>query len=401
MGTLENFYGKYGNVVLRDANGKPSIFVRHPKINSSFFDSSLPEHVHPAFVVNNETDDAVLIAKYESCELASGGTLYSLPNQIPAYGNYIGKIDQIRSFGNDASPMTIADHGLLVLMAHLRADYIAKGNMAQGTYGDEPLWTANQAVTKGTAVAYHGNKYICLIDHTTSNALNPIAAPTHWRYEEKIGGTVVDSNGFTATGSGPIDWNFLYDPSLEADVVGNSTQQLAGILLVDNEVWIMPDNNAADPATDIKATSTAWRAILPNANDDGYTLVTPGTEGTVHLWHKNNSPVYFGRAIEDSERSTGLATGNFKDVAFDADSLPHVPSILFELGLAPLPGTKLQGKFLVPKAKGTYICLRSGTYDFREGFEGIAYLGFNGTSWTSTHPSAGCPRIRARERASE
>lgn len=62
--SLEKFYDAFGNIVLRDNNGNPSIFVKHPKVNSSFFDSSLPNSPHPSFVINNEVDDAVLIGKY-------------------------------------------------------------------------------------------------------------------------------------------------------------------------------------------------------------------------------------------------------------------------------------------------------------------------------------------------
>ena len=54
--SLELYAESMNNVVLRDANGNPSIFVRHPKQLSSEFDASLPEHVHPAFIVNNPTD---------------------------------------------------------------------------------------------------------------------------------------------------------------------------------------------------------------------------------------------------------------------------------------------------------------------------------------------------------
>ena len=47
----------YDNVVKYDAQGNPSIFVRFPKMKSSDLDASLPDHTHPAFIINGQEQD--------------------------------------------------------------------------------------------------------------------------------------------------------------------------------------------------------------------------------------------------------------------------------------------------------------------------------------------------------
>ena len=38
--SLESYYNGMKNIVLRSVQGEPSVFVRHPKQNSSEFDAS-------------------------------------------------------------------------------------------------------------------------------------------------------------------------------------------------------------------------------------------------------------------------------------------------------------------------------------------------------------------------
>ena len=64
---LEFLARQYDNVVKYDANGNPSIFVRFPKMKSSDLDNSLPDHTHPAFIINGEEQDEILLGKYAAC----------------------------------------------------------------------------------------------------------------------------------------------------------------------------------------------------------------------------------------------------------------------------------------------------------------------------------------------
>lgn len=86
---LEFLARMYDNVVKYDAQGNPSIFVRFPKMKSSDLDSSLPDHTHPAFIINGQEQDYILLGKFKAASLtgsgSDGGTLYSLPNMPPAH----------------------------------------------------------------------------------------------------------------------------------------------------------------------------------------------------------------------------------------------------------------------------------------------------------------------------
>ena len=403
--SLKKLCDTYGNVVLYDADGRPSIFVRHPKQLSSEFDASLPEHVHPAFIVNNVTDPAVLIGKYMSSELASGGTQYSLPNMPPrvnmAYDTFLQKM---RAFGGDVSGLTIADHGLLVLMAHKLGLSASHGNNNYGAdYRAGTLWAKDKAVTVGTKRIFRGWEYECLIPHTTSDDLIPTDAPAYWKKGHQLGGTMVMSHitgsnktgDNTLTGSGPIDWFFQSDPALEADIVGNANEQVYGVRLVNCEIQILPDNNAADPAADLSASSSAWRAIKPHATDDGYDLVVPGTAGTVHYAWLSGKITLVGRALEESEFDNAQRSTAFKNVAVDSTTLPYVPHILYELGLCPLPGTTVDGTLYVMMTKDERVARRGGHY-YSTSYAGVAYLNFYYARSYSYASNGGRPRSRQK-----
>ena len=107
------------NVVLYDEYGRPSWYVPFYKCKSSDLDSSLPGHTHPAFVINGQEVDRILIGKYMACEVPGGGTtLYSVPGMAPRVSmNYDDHLTRMRAFKHGASGITIADHGLILLMA--------------------------------------------------------------------------------------------------------------------------------------------------------------------------------------------------------------------------------------------------------------------------------------------
>ena len=54
---LEFLAQKYGNVVKYDADGNPSVFVKFPKMKSSELNPALPDHTHPAFIINGVEQD--------------------------------------------------------------------------------------------------------------------------------------------------------------------------------------------------------------------------------------------------------------------------------------------------------------------------------------------------------
>ena len=83
---LEFLAKKYGNVVKYDNAGNIiGIFVRFYKRKSSDLATGLPEHTHPAFIINGVEQDSILLGKYKAGESGgSGDPLLSMPNIMPA-----------------------------------------------------------------------------------------------------------------------------------------------------------------------------------------------------------------------------------------------------------------------------------------------------------------------------
>ncbi len=400
---LEYFADSMGNVVLKDADGNPSIFVRHPQQKSIEFDAALPDHVHPAFVVNNETDPALLIGKYMASELTDNGTQYSLPNMPPKVSmSYDTFRQKMTDFGGDVTGLTIADHGLLVLIAHKKGISASHGNNNYGAdYRAGTRYTLGEAVTAGAKRIYRGWEWTCKESHTTSSDLLPENAPAYWEKGKHVGGTPVKTqfsseNAYsgcnTLTGSGPIDWNFLDDPCLEADIQGNATEQVYGFRLVNCEIQIIPDNNAADPECNDSASSSAWKAIKPHANDDGYDLVAPGTEGTIHYTWQNSKITLDTVApnFDNQNRSTA-----FNQVAVNSENIPYVPTILYELGLCPLPGTTVDGMLYVQMTAEERVARRGGYYSYYS-FAGVASLLIFASRTSYAITSGARPRSRQK-----
>jgi len=400
---LEYYADSLGNVVLRDAAGNPSVFVRHPKQKSNEFDASLPDHTHPAFIVNGVEDPALLIGKYKSSELASNGTQYSLPNMPPrASMAYDTSLTKMKAFGGDVTGMTIADHGLLVLMAH-KAGFVSHGNNSYGTdYRAGTSYALNKAVAVGDKMIFRGWEYTCLIAHTTADSLLPTDAPAYWQKGRQVGGTQIISqaaaanhyNGYhSLTGSGPLDWYMLNDPCMEADIAGSCTEQIYGFRLVNCEIQIIPDNNAADPACDLSAASSAWRAIKPHANDNGYDLVAPGTAGTVH-YNWLDGKITLDTVVPNFDDAQHITP--FSQIAVNAENLPYVPTILYELGLAPLPGTTVDGDVYIAFTAEERVARRGGNYGGTS-HAGVAHLHCGGTR-SNAYANYGA-RPRSRQRA--
>ena len=351
---LEFLARQYDNVVKYDADGNPSIFVRFPKMKSSDLDSSLPDHTHPAFIINGDEQDEILLGKYAACSLtgagSDGGTLYSLPNMPPSRNRSADQfLAQIRAFGGGVSGMTVADRGFLLLLAQ-KNGWNPGGNSDYGhCYKDATRYELGKSVNVGDKRGYRGWLYECLQAHTTAVELYPDVSPLYWKKLKHIGGveaypTMHDSGQnnliLTLTGSGPLDWYLDGTPGSLCDVVGNQFEQDYGYRIVGNELQIIENNNAADPEADLSASSAAWKAILPNASNDGFTLVAPGTAGTLH-WNWLNSKITLDTVVpiyDNEYRGT-----SFKDLAVNSENLPYIPYIVRELGLFPTTGSTMKG----------------------------------------------------------
>ncbi|MDO4620048.1 MAG: hypothetical protein Q4B09_05430 [Lachnospiraceae bacterium] len=113
-----------------------------------------------------------------------------------------------------------------------------------------------------------------------------------------------------------------------ADLVGNVSEIQYGYRIVNGEIQILENNNAADPLADLSKDSPEWRAILPDSSDEGYTLVDPGTSGTLH-WN--------GSQLGTEVPQDTIQSKIIKFTAITTSSaLTKIPCIMYELGLIPI-----------------------------------------------------------------
>ena len=368
---LELAARRHGNKVLYDAKGNPSVFVPFYQMQSSFLDASLPGHAHPAFTTGGTLYDRILLGQYMASELETNGTLYSLPGRAPMVSLGMDPfLTRMQAFRYGVSGMTIADHGLILLMCH-KYGWNPHGNNNYGhDYRDGTRWETGKSITVGLKRVQFGWEYTALKPHTSDLTNQPYNSPEYWAKGKQVGGVPVESqisesnySGLnTITGSGPRSWCLGNDVGSLNDVVGNANEQVYGVRLVNCEIQIIPDNDAAAPGADLSANSTLWKAILPNSSDDGYTLVEPGTPGTVHYAWIDGKITLVARELTDEEFDGVQRNTVFKDVAVDSATLPYVPYILKELGLAPIPGMTVPGRLYVQFTRDERVARRGGNY---------------------------------------
>jgi len=294
--------------------------------------------------------------------------------------------DELRALCTAAGPgftgKTVAISGLLLLLAK-KNGWDPKGNNNYSVdYRDGSRWELAKAYTTGDKRILWGWEYECLANHTSEDANRPDRATHLWARKKKIGGSPVASyisptipNGYTTlTGSGPMSWNLNGKANGITDLNGNTGEQEFGYRVYDGELQILPNNDALDPAANLSAGSAAWKAILPNAGDTGYTLVAPGTAGTLK-WNKKASG-YPELDTTISVRTTGeeYMSRAFKDLTANAVNVPYIPTILQELGIFPIPGDTTQGTVYYRNHVTTEYIPRRGGYFSNTSGSGLGFV---------------------------
>lgn len=221
--------------VLYTAKGQPTYMNIIKKFNLSTIDASL-SGTHPAFIVNGVEKPEIFVGTYLG-KLVDG-ELLSLPNVDPsASANFDNFSTYARACGAGHHLMTNAEWSAVALQCY-KNDTQPFGNTYYGRSSQNPLLIGRR-----------------------QDGLDP-------------GNTAGTAR--TLTGSGPVEWRHNRKPSGIADLSGNVWEWSAGMRLINGEIQVIADNNAALHTIDMSATSAQWKAIDAVTGN----LVTPDGNGT-------------------------------------------------------------------------------------------------------------------------
>lgn len=288
--------------VLYTQTGQPCFMNVIPRFNLEDIDPALGIGAHPAFIVGGAEKSEIFIATYLA--VSKNGELLSLPGVDPTAAlSFDAAVTRARANGDGWHLITNAEWSALALWCW-KNGFQPRGNTQYGRSSDAPLETAR-------------------------------------RVDGLPAGDTTATLARTLTGSGPLSWRHDNTNGGIADLCGNIWEWTPGLRVVDGEVQIIPNNDAALASTDLSKTSTAWRAISA-ANG---ALVAPGTVGTLKydamksgeaggVVKLSTTVANRNGTVGDDSSSAGVAGGSFQAMPI-AEGL-NVPAIARALGIAPI-----------------------------------------------------------------
>lgn len=322
------------NTVIYTKKGQP-IFARViPKFRVEHLDPSLGSGVHPAFIVGGREVPEIWIGMYPAH--LSQGELISVPGVAPSALTAQNAIDAARASGPGIHVITNAEWAAMALTS-----IYGVGNGNDVVSGPDP----------------YGR------DRTTPKLFGR-------RVDGKAPGDT-SAISQTLTGSGPLSWRHDLSPFGVADVSPGISPGyfVTGLMLVNGEIRIIPDNDAALPTTGLSPTSPAWRAILPDGS-----LVPAGSGGSLKYdiplnasYTNDNVAQNLGAPVLRTQVQPAPWTDENQDYAHGQWPISKDPT---SLSVPPLMGSLL----LFASLPGLITVRPYGTRVARRGWLGLASL---------------------------
>ncbi|MFT4014458.1 MAG: hypothetical protein QM682_13855 [Paracoccus sp. (in: a-proteobacteria)] len=314
------------NVLARDKTGAPSVMVRIPRFRICDVIEGGSDDIHPAFIVNGKPVPEIWISKFQN--VVRDGLAYSLPDQPP--GVHID-FEQARAAceakGEGWHLMTAAEWAAIALWCR-RNGYMPRGN---NDFGKDWRETVRQAAP----ATYEAHE-------------DEFGRPAQREVGWGEGGDVAA----VRTGTGPVTWS--HNGAIDGiwDLNGNVAEWLGGCRLMDGEINIIADNDAAGHV-DQSPTSPLWRAVGP-----GGELVAPGAPGSLKLDYLDDRVTLVQAIAEPSEATRG----NTFETARTAPGLT-APERLTALALFPADDGDHALNYFYVKTLGERICMRGSHWN--------------------------------------
>lgn len=313
MSSYEDLRGAAANdEIILDDMGIPSVMVKVPLVYLDELGIGTAHTPHPAFIINDKVVPYIYVSKY--INVVKNNRAYSLPNQDPANCiTFDRAVEVCYNKGAGWHLMTAAEWGVLHNLI-TAAGLEPRGNTAQG---------------KSHIKAYE------------RGVLSPQNPANVYR---------------TLTGTGGRNWEALG----VNDIVGNVHKWVVA-RLVNGEIQIVPNNNAAIHKTDLSANSAAWRAIMPNG-----TLVAPNTAGTLKFDYTGNpangtAAFHITTTLEHQQADDNAGYGAKDFGTLTAKSGVTIPDLLKALAFFPNSDKTGRG-FIYFRNNGERLLIRGGDY---------------------------------------
>ena len=318
--------------VLYTNTGAPSIMNIIPRFNIEDIDTSIGSGLHPAFIVNDKEVSEIFIGTYQGYE-NEYGELCSLPGMTPTTSkSFIEFNEMIKNNGSGWHIMTNAERSALALWSW-RNKTQPHGNTNYGRDGFDKFESA-------------------------------------LRSDGKVPG-VADTGGISLTGSGGYP-SWRHDGTVFgiSDLCGNVDEFVTGVRLVDGEIQVLVNNNAADV---LNLTGNAdWKSIISDGsyshqgtvNSFKYDSNVSGVTADCADPILSNTIVNFNGIQGDSSDNTqGYISVPFQELLISQSiSGITIPHILEVLCLYPFTKVGLNGNSINIKNYGTRYATFGGNY---------------------------------------